>query len=78
MNYYYLNKNKQPISAGGNYELHKSTCPYYYNYKDGNNFIYIGYFGSDINALNACKQRFPSNAYEIDGCAYCCPSIHKK
>ena len=76
MNYYYLNKNKQPSYAGGNYELHKSTCPYYYNYKDGNSFYYIGCFSNDKYALDASKNQFPLKANAIDGCANCCPDIH--
>ena len=75
---YYLNKNKQSTQSGSNYEIHKEICPYYYNYTDGNNFIRLGVYNNDFDALAAAKNRFPSNAHEIDGCAHCCPSIHKK
>lgn len=75
---YYLNSNKQSSDSGCNYEIHKETCPYYYNYKSGNNFIYLGYFYSERDALIEAKRQYPKNAHEIDGCAYCCASIHKK
>ncbi len=75
---YYLNANKQSYINGGNYEIHKENCPYYYNNKPGQNFIYLGDFYSDVAALNTAKERFPQNAHEIDGCAYCCPSIHSR
>lgn len=77
-NHYYLNNNQQPSYAGGNYELHKSTCPYYYNFKSGDNFSYVGYYFNEYDALNASKQKFPLKSFNIDGCSYCCPSIHKK
>lgn len=75
---YYLNRNKQSVSSGGNYEIHKETCPYYYNYTDGNNFIYLGIFYSERSAYDAACRMFPNNTHEIDGCAHCCPSIHTK
>lgn len=75
---YYLNSNKQSGPNGGNYEIHKENCHYYYYYKSGNNFIYLGDFYNDILALDAAKARFNKNSHEIDGCAHCCPSIHKK
>lgn len=75
---YYLNKNKQPYYNGGNYELHKAICPYYYNNINGNNFIFIGDFTREIEALKEAQRRFPSNAHEIDGCAHCCPNIHRR
>ena len=77
MYHYYLNKNKQPEYAGGNYELHKEICVYYYNHNAGNNFDYVGYFDSDKKALVTSKIKFPDKASKIDGCKYCCPSIHK-
>ena len=30
---YYLNSNMQQSYNGGNYEIHKETCQYYYKYK---------------------------------------------
>lgn len=75
---YYLNRNKQPAQSGGNYEIHKESCSYYYNYNNGNNFICLGVHNNDFEALAAAKKRFSSNAHEIDGCAHCCPIIHKK
>lgn len=75
---YYLNSNKQSNTNGGNYEIHKENCPYYYNNKSGKNFIYLGFFYSDIAALNAAKERFSKNAHEIDGCFRCCSSIHNR
>lgn len=77
MFHYYLNNNRQPSSAGGNYELHKSTCPYYYYYNNGNNFVYIGYYSSDMDALKESMKLFPNISNKIDGCIHCCPSIHR-
>ena len=74
---YYLNSNTQPSYNGGNYEIHKETCPYYYKYTNGSNFIYLGIFNSDVDALNAARRQYPNAANRIDGCAYCCRSIHK-
>lgn len=75
---YFLNRYKQPNYNGGNYELHKEICPYYYRYIEGNNFIYIGDFVSDIEALQETQKKFPTKKNEIDGCAHCCPVIHKR
>lgn len=75
---YYLNNNQQLAQSGGNYELHKEICPYYYNYKQDGNFAYIGTFYSDFEALLTAKRLFLEKTDKIDGCAHCCPSIHKK
>jgi len=74
---YYLNSNPQPSYNGGNYEIHKETCQYYYKYISGGNFIYLGTFYNDVDALNAAKRQYPNAANRIDGCVYCCHSIHK-
>lgn len=74
---YYLNSNPQPNHAGGNYEIHKETCQYYYKHVYGDNFKYLGIFYSDIDVLLSAKRQYPSIANRIDGCAYCCHSIHK-
>lgn len=74
---YYLNSNMQQSYNGGNYEIHKETCQYYYKYISGSNFIYLGIFYNDFDALNAAKRQYPNVANKIDGCAYCCHSIHK-
>ncbi len=70
---YYLNRNKQPIEKGGNYEVHKETCQYYYKYTNGNNFIYLGEFNKPSEAIAYAKKTYPDYAKDIDGCAYCCP-----
>lgn len=75
---YYINTKKQPIASGGNYEIHKENCPYYFNYRNGNNFIYLGEFSSEIDALNYAKRVYSDNSEEIDGCAHCCPLIHNR
>ena len=74
---YYLNENLQPSYNGGNYEIHREICPYYYKYTSGGNFICLGTFYSEIDALNAARRQFPQVANKIDGCAYCCSIIHK-
>ena len=74
---YYLNSNPQPSHVGGNFEIHKETCQYYYKNIYGGNFKYIGIYYNDIDALNAAKRQYPNDASKIDGCAYCCRSIHR-
>ncbi len=76
-NHYYINNNRQPEYLGGNFEIHKETCHYYYDYKDDGNFTYIGYCTTEQQALNESKNLFPTISDKIDGCAHCCPSIHK-
>ena len=72
---YYLNMNKQATSSGGNYELHKDNCIYCNPYSPL--FELIGYYVDDKTALQAAKQQFPEIANKIDGCYFCCKSIHK-
>ena len=69
---YYLNLNAQ---VNGDHEIHKESCLYYYMYKTGNNFEHLGSFDNDYSALNYAKNKHPN--LKIDGCSYCCPSIHK-
>ena len=69
---YYLNLNAQ---TNGDHEIHKETCHYYSNYKNGKNFELLGAFSSDINAANCAKRKHPT--FKIDGCSYCCKSIHR-
>ena len=69
---YYLNSNAQ---SNGDHEVHKETCPYYYNYKIGGNFIYIGTFFNEQEAVKQAKKLYP--VYKIDGCAHCCPNAHR-
>lgn len=73
---YYINSNKQPEYQGGNYEVHKETCPYYYNYKDNGNFIFLGNFNSSQEAIYYAKTKFPAYANKIDGCYHCCRENH--
>lgn len=69
MTYYYVNKNRQ-TGSGYNHEVHKSGCPWM---PTEVNRLYLGWFSSDQEALQAAKRHYP----DADGCAYCCPSIHK-
>ena len=69
---YYLNLHAQ---QNGDHEIHKETCPYYYNFKTGYNFAFLGAFSSDYDAMNCAKRRYP--LLRIDGCVYCCAAIHK-
>ena len=68
---YYLNLNTQ---INGDHEIHKESCLYYYMYKSGNNFELLGNFSNDYDALRYAKSVHPN--FKIDGCSYCCPSIH--
>lgn len=67
---YYLNLN--PQSEHNEHELHKENCSYL---PSRDNLSYIGDFSSDTDALIAAKTKHPK--YSIDGCYYCCPSIHR-
>lgn len=53
MTNYYLNLNAQ---SNSDHEVHKETCPYYYLYKDGNNFVLLGAFTSEIEAVEYAKR----------------------
>lgn len=67
---YYLNDNSQ--LNNNEHELHKETCPHLPN---SNNRIYIGSFQTDAEALREAKHKYTE--WIIDGCYYCCNSIHK-
>ena len=67
---YYLNTNAQ---ASGEYEIHKYGCKYCGNTY---NFAFLGHFSNDKDALLFAKRCYPQ--FKIDGCAYCCNSIHKE
>lgn len=69
---YYLNLNAQ---RNGDHEVHKESCPSYYNYKSGFNFELLGAFSNELEAVRCAKIKHPS--FRIDGCAYCCPNAHK-
>ena len=69
---YYLNLNAQ---RNGDHEVHKESCPYYYNYKSGFNFELLGAFYNELEAVRYAKIKRPY--FRIDGCAYCCPNAHK-
>lgn len=66
---YYINRN---TSDHGEHELHKETCSYL---PDADNRILIGSFNSDSEALNVAKVL--KSTWLIDGCKWCCPSIHR-
>jgi hypothetical protein len=73
MNNYYLNKNAQ---SNGDHEIHKESCYYYYMYRGGFNFEFFGAFATEFEAIRYARSKYPY--LKIDGCAYCCPSIHQK
>ena len=75
-NNYYLNTTRQSLTSGGNYEIHKGTCPYYYKYRAGFNFVFLGGFITDRDALSFAKRAYPAKCSYIDGCAHCCKSIN--
>lgn len=64
---YCVNTNAQ---ANGDHEVHKDIClslPSLVNRKD------LGYCGSDEEALRKARQYYQN----ADGCAHCCPRIHR-
>lgn len=69
MDKYCLNRNQQ-VGYGYNHEVHKSWCSHR---PLPANQIDLGYCYSDEEALRKAKQYYS----DADGCAYCCPSIHK-
>ncbi len=69
MDKYCLNRNQQ-VGYGYNHEVHKSWCS---RKPAPSNQIDLGYCNSDEEALRKAKQYYS----DADGCAYCCPSIHK-
>ena len=72
MTNYYLNLNAQ---SNDDHEVHKETCYYYYKYKSGYNFEYLGAFYNEMEAVNYARKTHPN--LRIDGCAYCCPNAHR-
>lgn len=75
MNIYYLNLSKQ-YSNGCNYEIHKYSCNFCNPQKF--NFVKLGLFNEDLGALHYARISYPQFAVDIDGCKYCCKSIHKE
>lgn len=69
---YWINKN--PLSINANHEIHKIGCIHLAKCR---NKAYLGDFASDQRALAFAKWVYPRYKY-IDGCAYCCNSIHKR
>lgn len=74
---YYMNTNRQPSNDGGNYEVHQETCRYYWQFKQGNNFVLLGVFASPADAIRYAKLVYPEKAAYIDGCYYCCKSANR-
>lgn len=72
MTNYYLNLNAQ---SNGDHEVHKETCLYYYKYRSGFNFELLGAYCNENDAVKYAKQKYPN--FRIDGCAYCCPNVHR-
>lgn len=69
MDKYCLNRTQQ-VGYGYNHEVHKSWCSYR---PTPSNQIDLGYCYSEEEALRKAKQYYS----DADGCAHCCPSIHK-
>lgn len=67
MKYYILNSLAQP---NGDHEVHNATCTYLPELK---NQISLGYCHDDFEALMKARQCFA----KADGCAFCCPGIHR-
>ncbi len=65
---YYVNKNAQ---STGEHEVHKGTCSFL---PPSYHCQYLGEFSSDYSALEVAKRYYTN----VDGCAYCCPLIHRK
>lgn len=65
---YYVNKNAQ---STGEHEVHVTTCSYLPNLE---NRLYLGDFTSCGPAKAEAKKHYSN----VDGCAYCSPSCHKK
>ena len=70
---YCLNKHAQ---QNGDHEIHKEICPFYQLHKNGGNFIYLGIFKNEHDALSNAKRNYPH--LHADGCFCCCKSIHKQ
>lgn len=68
MNHYYVNSQAQ---ANGDHEVHKDACRYL---PPAYHLVDLGWCGSDQEALVKAKQHYS----RADGCAYCCPSIHRR
>ncbi len=70
---YIINKNKD---ENGKNEIHNLNANISISHLPlQKNQMELGFFDSDIKALNYAKQNGWENA---DGCKYCCPSIHTK
>ena len=65
--HYYVNSVPQ---SNGDHEVHCEGC---YWMPSSTNRVYLGYFASSKEALAAARRLYPS----ADGCAFCCPEIHK-
>lgn len=68
MYHYYVNRNQQPT---GEHEVHKENCPYA---PHPSNRIDLGWCSSDFEALAKARKYY----LNVDGCRYCCPSIHRR
>lgn len=67
MFYYYLNREAQP---DGYHEIHKEGCAFLPSPK---NRIRLGAHPNDQSAFREAKKHFT----RVDGCYYCCKSIHR-
>lgn len=67
LNNYYVNKEDQ---NNGDHEVHKDYCV---RLPSTENRLFLGIFSTDQEALKEAKKYYKN----ADGCAYCCPSIHK-
>ena len=68
MSKYYVNDNPQPT---GEHEVHESEC---YWLKIAESKTYLGDFSSCQSAIIEAKKHYSN----VDGCAHCCPSCHRR
>lgn len=68
MNRYYVNSEAQTT---GEHEVHKTVCSHGASFRHR---IDLGYHAYDESALRAARQYYSN----VDGCAFCCPSIHHR
>lgn len=66
--YYYVNTQAQ---FSGEHEVHKNNCAYG---ADRSHRRDLGWHETDSSALTAAGRIYTF----VDGCAHCCPSIHRR
>lgn len=74
MNKYILNKKRQTLERGGDYEVHNADmCKHL---PEAINWIELGYYTECKPAVIRAKLNYPSHAQDINGCRWCCTSCH--